>query len=59
MQCAMTNTACTDVEILEKRFPIVLRQFALRSRSGGAGVHRGGEGVIREVRIIFFSFFFV
>lgn len=41
--------ACTDVEILEKRYPVVLRQFAVRSGSGGEGANRGGNGVVREI----------
>ena len=49
VQCHMTNTACTDVEILERRFPVRLRQFAVRHGSGGAGLHRGGDGVVREL----------
>lgn len=28
---------------------MLLRQFCLRAGSGGAGMHRGGEGVIREI----------
>lgn len=45
----MTNTRITDPEILEKRYPVVLRQFALREHSGGSGLHKGGEGVVREL----------
>ena len=45
----MTNTRITDPEILERRLPVVLQQFTLRDGSGGAGQHRGGDGVIREV----------
>jgi 5-oxoprolinase (ATP-hydrolysing) len=45
----MTNTACTDVEILEKRYPIILRRFAIRSGSGGSGAHPGGCGIVREL----------
>lgn len=45
----MTNTRITDPEILEKRYPIILRQFALRPNSGGMGLHRGGDGVIRQL----------
>ena len=44
-----TNTRITDPEILERRYPVVLRQFALRKGSGGPGKHRGGDGVIREI----------
>ncbi|GBG26458.1 5-oxoprolinase [Hondaea fermentalgiana] len=49
---AMTNTRITDPEILEKRFPVVLRRFSLREGSGGLGKHRGGDGVIREVEFL-------
>ncbi len=44
----MSNTAITDPEILEFRFPVRLLEFSLRRGSGGAGVYRGGEGLIRE-----------
>ncbi len=44
----MTNTAITDPEIIEQRYPVRLRQFAIRRGSGGAGQWRGGDGVIRE-----------
>lgn len=44
----MTNTRITDAEILEKRYPIILRQFSIRWGSGGNGAHDGGNGVIRE-----------
>lgn len=45
----MTNTRITDAEILERRYPVMLRKFCLREFSGGAGVHKGGDGVIREL----------
>ena len=45
----MTNTRITDPEIIEKRYPIVLRAFFLRAGSGGAGARRGGDGVIRAL----------
>jgi 5-oxoprolinase (ATP-hydrolysing) len=48
----MTNTRITDPEILERRYPVLLRQFALRRGSGGAGRHRGGDGLIREVEFL-------
>lgn len=44
-----TNTRITDPEILERRYPVILRQFALRKGSGGVGKHPGGDGVIREL----------
>ena len=46
----MTNTLATDPEILEWRFPVVLESFSIRHGSGGAGRHRGGDGIIRRVR---------
>ncbi|MEM9443767.1 MAG: hydantoinase B/oxoprolinase family protein [Verrucomicrobiota bacterium] len=48
LQTHMTNTAITDPEILESRFPIRLEQYALRTHSGGSGKFPGGEGVIRH-----------
>eukprot|EP00977_Amphora_coffeiformis_P013093 scaffold3361_cov166-Amphora_coffeaeformis.AAC.4 len=44
-----TNTRITDPEILERRYPVLLRQFSLRKGSGGRGMHKGGDGVIREL----------
>ncbi|KAI6238728.1 hypothetical protein M3Y99_00654500 [Aphelenchoides fujianensis] len=46
----MTNTRITDPEILESRYPVILRRFHLRSDSGGAGKWRGGEGVSRHLQ---------
>jgi 5-oxoprolinase (ATP-hydrolysing) len=43
----MTNTRITDPEILERRYPVILREFSLRSGSGGCGAFRGGDGVAR------------
>jgi len=48
----MTNTRITDPEILESRFPVVLAAFGLRAGSGGAGRHRGGDGLRRRYRFL-------
>lgn len=48
----MTNTAITDPEILERRFPVRLERFEIRSDSGGKGRRRGGEGVCRRIRFL-------
>jgi len=48
----MTNTAITDPEILESRYPVRLRQFAIRRGSGGTGQWRGGDGVVREFEFL-------
>ena len=45
----MTNSRLTDPEILELRYPVLLRHFGLRANSGGDGAHRGGDGTVREV----------
>lgn len=45
----MTNTRITDPEIMERRYPVILRQFSIRPNSGGKGQHAGGDGVIREL----------
>jgi 5-oxoprolinase (ATP-hydrolysing) len=45
----MTNTRITDAEILERRYPVILRHFSLRPNSGGSGCFRGGDGVVREL----------
>jgi len=48
----MTNTAITDPEILEQRYPVRLHRFSLRTGSGGSGRWRGGDGVIREIEFL-------
>ncbi|MBW4694935.1 MAG: hydantoinase B/oxoprolinase family protein [Lyngbya sp. HA4199-MV5] len=50
VQTHMTNSRLTDPEVLEWRFPVLLENFAIRSGSGGAGLHHGGNGVIRRLR---------
>lgn len=45
----MTNTRITDPEILEKRYPVVVKTFCLNRGSGGKGMFCGGDGVIREM----------
>ena len=50
LQCHMTNTLNTPVEALERVYPFVVERYAIRDGSGGAGRHRGGDGVIRRYR---------
>jgi len=45
-----TNTRITDPEILERRYPVLLRQFSIRPDTGGLGKHNGGNGVVRELQ---------
>ncbi|WP_372722410.1 hydantoinase B/oxoprolinase family protein, partial [Novipirellula sp.] len=48
----MTNTRITDPEVMESRLPLRLHRFAIRHGSGGAGFHRGGDGMIREFEFL-------
>jgi len=48
----MSNTLTTPVEALELSYPLRVDRYALRLGSGGAGEHRGGEGVVRELRVL-------
>ncbi|KAI9685832.1 MAG: hypothetical protein M1822_004110 [Bathelium mastoideum] len=45
----MTNTRITDSEVFERRYPVILREFSLRKESGGNGMHKGGDGVVRDI----------
>jgi predicted N-acetyltransferase YhbS len=46
----MTNSRLTDPEVLEWRFPVFVKEFAIRANSGGMGKHRGGNGIIRRIQ---------
>ena len=53
----MTNTRLTDPEVLERRYPVRVREFSIRRGSGGAGNrrgggHRGGDGVVRRLEFL-------
>ena len=49
---AMSNTLSTPTEALELAYPIRVERHALRLGSGGPGCHRGGDGVVRELRVL-------
>jgi len=48
----MTNSRLTDPEILEDRYPVRLERFEQRRGSGGGGGWSGGDGVIRQLRVL-------
>jgi len=48
VQCHMTNTKNTSIEVLEMHYPLRILQYRLRTGSGGKGRYRGGDGLIRE-----------
>jgi 5-oxoprolinase (ATP-hydrolysing) len=49
VQTHMTNSRLTDPEVLEARHPVLVREFRYRRGSGGAGTHRGGDGLVRRI----------
>jgi len=49
---AMSNTLNTPIEALEREFPLRVVSYAVRRGSGGAGRHRGGDGVVRELEAL-------
>ncbi len=48
----MTNSLNTPVEALEYAYPFRMVRYALRKNSGGAGLHRGGDGLVREIELL-------
>jgi N-methylhydantoinase B len=49
---AMSNTLATPTEPIELEYPLRVERWELRRGSGGAGAHRGGDGVVRELRAL-------
>ena len=52
IQCNMTNTMNTPVEALEITYPLRVERYELREGSAGQGQHRGGNGLVRAIRIL-------
>jgi N-methylhydantoinase B len=52
VQCNMTNTMNTPVEALEIAYPLRVERYELRDGSGGAGLNRGGHGVVRALTVL-------
>ena len=49
---AISNTLTTPVEALELAYPLRVERYGLRLGSGGEGAHRGGDGVVRTIRVL-------
>jgi N-methylhydantoinase B len=49
---AMSNTLMTPVEAVELGYPLRVERWHLREGSGGDGAHRGGDGIVRELRVL-------
>lgn len=52
VQTHMTNTLNTPIEVLEANYPLRVRQYAVRSDSGGSGMFSGGNGLRREFEFL-------
>ncbi len=52
IQAHMTNSRLTDPEVLEWRFPVLLKEFKIRENSGGSGKFAGGDGVERRIQFL-------
>jgi len=52
VQSHMTNTLNTPIEVMESNFPIEVSCYRVRRGSGGAGLHRGGDGLERSYRFL-------
>jgi 5-oxoprolinase (ATP-hydrolysing) len=48
----MTNTRITDPEVMELRYPVRLDEFSVRKNSGGKGLYRGGDGIVRKITFL-------
>lgn len=52
VHCHMSNSLNTPVEALEHAYPFHVTEYSLRKGSGGAGLHEGGEGLRRDIRLL-------
>jgi N-methylhydantoinase B len=48
----MSNTLNTPIEAVELEYPLRVERYELRDGSGGEGRHRGGDGIVRAVRVL-------
>lgn len=48
----MTNSWNTPVEAFEQAYPVRVDAYTTREGSGGEGLHRGGDGIRRELRFL-------
>lgn len=52
IQTHMTNTRNTPIEVMESSYPVRIKQYAIRKDSGGVGLHKGGDGLVREFEFL-------
>ncbi len=48
----MTNTLNTPIEALEYAYPFLVTEYTIRRGSGGEGMFRGGDGIVREIKLL-------
>jgi len=48
VQCHMTNTKNSSIEVLEMHYPLQIHTCQVRKGSGGEGHFKGGDGLVRE-----------
>lgn len=48
----MTNSLNTPVEALEYAYPVRVKRYSYRPKSGGWGKWRGGDGIVREIELL-------
>ena len=48
----MTNTLNTPIESLESEYPLRVLRYSLREGSGGQGLWKGGDGIVREIELL-------
>lgn len=48
----MTNTLNTPIEAFEFQYPMMVEEYRIRKGSGGSGRFRGGDGIIRQIRLL-------
>ena len=48
----MTNTLNTPIEALEYSYPFLVTEYSIRRGTGGNGLHRGGDGIVREIQLL-------
>ncbi len=52
VQTHMTNTMNTPIEAIEHNYPFRIRQYKIRSHSGGIGRYSGGDGIVRDYEFL-------
>lgn len=50
IQVHVTNTSNLPAEALEIEYPLLVEEYGLVQDAGGAGQHRGGMGIARQIR---------